>query len=253
MATGVKPALVAAVASSVVTSLVVGGFVMASIPDAQGTIHGCLKKNGQLRVIDTASETCAGTETPLSWNQRGPAGPPGAPGPAGPAGPQGPSGPPGSGSGKHVIGGGDIPFQAGGTVDTPLAMYSGYMWTRLPIAGTVGDFTGQLVLPPSHQEKDRHRDGAYAFTVMCQSPRGSAASCNGLGPGPVDTPISCTISQADFASVPILQSAEPVCFDKSGATTFRFAAGEMISVRVRKTGDVDGGNFARWAASYTPL
>jgi hypothetical protein len=68
--------------------------VQASIPDANGLIHGCYKtNNGSLRVIDSASSSCAASETPLNWSQRGPTGRKGATGATGPSGPTGASGP----------------------------------------------------------------------------------------------------------------------------------------------------------------
>ncbi len=73
-----------------------GVVAYASIPDANGVIHGCYKKSGgTLRVIDSAVERCGASETPLNWNQTGPQGPQGPQGVTGPAGPQGPEGPPG--------------------------------------------------------------------------------------------------------------------------------------------------------------
>jgi hypothetical protein len=67
----------------VVAGLVfVGGMAVASIPDAQGVIHGCLKSDGSLRVIDSAAHTCPKGTTPLNWNQAGPQGPTGPAGPA---------------------------------------------------------------------------------------------------------------------------------------------------------------------------
>src|SRR5687767_6123232 len=66
----------------------------ASVPDANGVIHGCYhKSSGVLRVIDNSSAQCNNNETPIQWNQ---AGPQGAPGPQGPEGPQGPAGPGGA-------------------------------------------------------------------------------------------------------------------------------------------------------------
>jgi hypothetical protein len=67
----------------------------SSVPDASGVIHGCRKANGQTRVIDSATETCSPSETPLQWNQTGPQGPIGPQGPTGPTGPTGPQGPAG--------------------------------------------------------------------------------------------------------------------------------------------------------------
>jgi hypothetical protein len=48
----------------------------ASIPDGNGVIHGCyLKSDGNLKVIDSATQTCKSDEKALNWNQAGPAGP----------------------------------------------------------------------------------------------------------------------------------------------------------------------------------
>jgi hypothetical protein len=59
-----------------------------------GLLHGCYTSaNGQLRLIDPATDSCHPSETPISWSQTGPQGLKGDPGPPGPAGPQGPAGP----------------------------------------------------------------------------------------------------------------------------------------------------------------
>ncbi len=89
---------VIALAAAVV--VLAGVVAYASIPDANGVIHGCYKKSGgTLRVIDNAVDRCdSRAEIPLSWNQTGPQGPAGPQGPQGlqgPAGPQGPEGPQG--------------------------------------------------------------------------------------------------------------------------------------------------------------
>src|SRR2546430_10078925 len=80
------------VGSSVLVVAAVGGL----IPDPDGVIHGCYDNTtGAMRVV-TGVTSCAGTETPLSWNQAGvpgatgQAGPIGLPGVAGPAGAAGP-------------------------------------------------------------------------------------------------------------------------------------------------------------------
>src|SRR5215218_5395182 len=64
-----------------------------------GVINGCYKSvNGQLRLIDPATDSCHPSETSISWGQTGTQGPKGDkgdkgdPGPPGPAGPQGPPG-----------------------------------------------------------------------------------------------------------------------------------------------------------------
>jgi hypothetical protein len=62
---------------------------------AGGVINGCYKSaNGQLRVVDPATDRCNPSETPISWNEIGPQGPKGDPGPQGPKGDQGPPGSP---------------------------------------------------------------------------------------------------------------------------------------------------------------
>jgi hypothetical protein len=86
----------------IVVSLAAGGIAYANIPNSgDGKIHACFKKSsqnqnnlpqGSLRVIDDQQgQTCTNTESPLNWNQTGPAGADGAQGPQGPQGPRGPS------------------------------------------------------------------------------------------------------------------------------------------------------------------
>ena len=70
-------------AAKLLVALAVGGAgfgiataVQASIPDANGVIHGCYQKvNGQLRAIDTdVGQACTPGEKSLTWNQIGPTG-----------------------------------------------------------------------------------------------------------------------------------------------------------------------------------
>lgn len=58
--------------------------VYAAIPDTSGVFHGCYtKNNGQLRIIDTATNSCSNNENAITWNQAGPQGLPGVQGPQG--------------------------------------------------------------------------------------------------------------------------------------------------------------------------
>jgi hypothetical protein len=93
---------VALAVTAVVVVAIAGGvtFAVADIGGG-GVISGCYKsQNGQLRLIDPASDSCHPSEMSISWSQTGPQGPkgdkgdPGPPGPQGPAGPQGVPGPP---------------------------------------------------------------------------------------------------------------------------------------------------------------
>jgi hypothetical protein len=72
----------------VVLALAVGGFAYASIPDSDGTIHGCyVKSGGGLRVIDVSVTKCKSNETAIDWNKNG------ATGAIGPTGATGATGP----------------------------------------------------------------------------------------------------------------------------------------------------------------
>ncbi len=80
----------AVVAAACAVVAAAAGVAYATIPDAQGVIHGCYTRSGgTLRVIDATVTNCKTTETSLDWNMQGV---PGAQGPAGPQGPQGATG-----------------------------------------------------------------------------------------------------------------------------------------------------------------
>ncbi len=74
---------------------IAGAAALGDIPDSNtGEISACYQNGGNdsgpapgtLRVIDAqAGDTCSPAETPLSWNQTGPAGPPGPEGAQGPS------------------------------------------------------------------------------------------------------------------------------------------------------------------------
>jgi hypothetical protein len=87
-----------ALAVTAVVVVAIAGGVTYAVADigSSGVINGCYKsQNGQLRLIDPASDHCLPSETAISWSQTGPQGPKGDkgdPGPQGPAGPPGPTG-----------------------------------------------------------------------------------------------------------------------------------------------------------------
>jgi hypothetical protein len=87
-----------ALAITAVAAVAIAGGVTYAVAEigGGGVINGCYKsQNGQLRVIDPATDSCHPSETPISWGQTGPQGPPGPAGPPGPQGPAGPQGVPG--------------------------------------------------------------------------------------------------------------------------------------------------------------
>ncbi|MFC6134695.1 hypothetical protein [Streptomyces spororaveus] len=107
------------VVTAVGVSGVIAGVAVASIPDSDGVIHGCIGQGtGTVRVIDSAQQQCLPQlETPLNWNQSGPPGSSGPPGPAGSPGPSGPPGPPGLGQYQIVTNQTSIPpFSRSGSV-----------------------------------------------------------------------------------------------------------------------------------------
>jgi hypothetical protein len=88
-----KKTLLGAAAGALAATAIAGGVAWATIPGADGVIHGCYQKEeGILRVVDDADPTCRPSEVAISWSQTGPQGVPGPQGPAGPTGPQGPQG-----------------------------------------------------------------------------------------------------------------------------------------------------------------
>src|SRR5882724_13660152 len=70
---------------------------VADTPSVDQQIHACVSRGligigaGSIRIVSDTNQ-CRGNETPLTWNQQGPAGPQGAPGPQGATGAQGPVG-----------------------------------------------------------------------------------------------------------------------------------------------------------------
>ena len=81
------------VSAAVVVAAGIAQLTQASVGSG-GVIQGCYKtQNGQLRVIDPATQVCLPSETLISWSQTGPVGPQGPQGPQGEQGIQGPVGP----------------------------------------------------------------------------------------------------------------------------------------------------------------
>lgn len=79
--------------AAVVAAAGIAGLTQASVGSG-GVIQGCYKsQNGQLRVIDPATQVCLPSETLISWSQTGPVGPQGPQGEQGIQGPTGPRGP----------------------------------------------------------------------------------------------------------------------------------------------------------------
>lgn len=96
-----------ALAVTAVAVLAIAGAVTYAVADigGGGVINGCYKsQNGQLRVIDPATDSCNPSEKPISWSQTGPAGAKGATGATGAQGPTGPTGANGVNGAKGATG-----------------------------------------------------------------------------------------------------------------------------------------------------
>ena len=75
-----------AMAITAVAVVAIGGGVTYAVADigGGGVINGCYKSvNGQLRLIDPATDSCHPSETAISWGQTGTQGPKGDKGPPG--------------------------------------------------------------------------------------------------------------------------------------------------------------------------
>ncbi len=67
-----KRDLLSAAAGVVVATVLAGGIAWGAIPGAGGVINGCYQKDeGQLRVIDPATDTCRPSEVAIVWNEQG--------------------------------------------------------------------------------------------------------------------------------------------------------------------------------------
>ena len=123
---------------AVAAALLAAGAAYATIPDANGVIHGCsATKDGSLRVIDPdAGQSCGTKESALDWNAKG------VTGPQGPQGPIGPTGPAGSAHGYQTNNIAKVP---GTMADTTVISLSGLpdgtylVFVQMNILGDGGD------------------------------------------------------------------------------------------------------------------
>jgi hypothetical protein len=161
-----------AAAFVVVVAVALGGIAYASIPDANGVIHGCYRKTtGELIVIDSGGKGCEEGWKPLNWSQTGPTGLTGPTGPTGATGATGPTGPTGALSSAYLDAFTTVPrpFVPGAAVWFDVAPTASGIVTILP----GGDFTALA-------------SGVYQVTVDLQDGSDITAqlSLNGVGVGP---------------------------------------------------------------------
>src|SRR5690349_607925 len=87
-----RPGIAALIA--LVAVLVGAKIAVATIPETDGTLHGCVKSNktGQLYLIDPSKGQTCGKDASLDWNKPGATGAKGIDGPKGFTGTQGTAG-----------------------------------------------------------------------------------------------------------------------------------------------------------------
>jgi hypothetical protein len=109
------------VAITAVAVVAIAGGVTYAVAEigGGGVINGCYKsQNGQLRLIDPATDSGNPSETSISWGQTGTQGPPGPPGPKGDKGDKGDPGQPATQLWAVIRSDGTIARQSGAVTGT---------------------------------------------------------------------------------------------------------------------------------------
>jgi hypothetical protein len=153
-----------ALAVTAVAVVAIAGGVTYAVADigSGGVINGCYKsQNGQLRLIDPATDSCLPSETAISWGQSGTQGPPGPPGPKGDKGDKGDPGQPATQLWAVINSDGTIARQSGAvTAAQPLSAGGQYLVTfnrdvrACAYQATVGDSLASMntwISPPEGQ------------------------------------------------------------------------------------------------------
>jgi hypothetical protein len=225
---GIVGNAILAVASIILIASAVG--IVSAHPGApsSGVIHGCVRQNGQLEVID-ASTSCAKNTTPLDWNIQGMKG---EKGDQGDPGAKGDKGDPGTTSpGVTVLTGGGIAESCGPSEGVPPSQ----RWTApsVPIACSTARDPFQTPMPAGIAEGLRVREFIHwpAESVYVVRKNGE------------DTALTCTISDpSPFA---------PSCEDSTHSVTF--AAGDLLSLRGFSPSGILGLTTLTWSLEFSPL
>jgi hypothetical protein len=150
-----------ALAFTAAAVVAIAGGVTYAVADigGGGVINGCYKsQNGQLRLIDPATDSCHPSETAISWGQTGTQGPPG---PKGDKGDKGDPGQPATQLWAVIRSDGTIARQSGAVTNaTPLSAAGQYLVTfnrdvracayQATIGASVNLTTVWSTVPPGH-------------------------------------------------------------------------------------------------------
>jgi|ERR1700675_3683538 len=193
--------------------LVLAGTVaFASIPDSSGVIHGCFEtQQGQLRVIDPATQHCLPSETAISWNNIGP---------QGPAGLAGPPGPPGSGGGSN----GFVTGVRSGTLTlTPSAVLT----LTLP--------AGSYILSASVFVSNSN-SGTVGAPILCWFSPATEGGLFAINLTPFVSgaiPTAGTVPMTDAVTLPSAGPVSVICQDNAGAGgTANVGTAQMTAIQM---------------------
>jgi Collagen triple helix repeat (20 copies) len=225
-----------AVAFVVVVAIAVGGIAYASIPDANGVIHGCYRKTtGDLIVIDSGGKGCEEGWKPLDWNQPGQTGPTG---PTGATGPTGTTGATGATGATGVTGATGATGPTGALSSAYLDAYSSLMTPVFPGAPVVfdqinGSPTGIVWTLFSATVLSA---GTYQVTVVFEDaslPIGGVASfqlrVNGVAVAP-SIAENCPGSTCGFTRILTLAAGDVIIVVSNGPSVASVGAGSAITI-----------------------
>lgn len=153
--------------------------------DASNMIHGCYttkaSRGGSHQIVlQNAGTTCARSQTPLVWNQTGPAGAPGAAGRQGPAGPPGPAGPQGPAGTPGAIGpagapgpGYDFTTASGNNGPTLTSAGTYFVDVSTDVANQTGSNVGTCSIAATNTGIHPNPGPVDAFDSVWQAPSGT--------------------------------------------------------------------------------
>jgi hypothetical protein len=217
-----------ALAVTAVAVVAIAGGVTYAVAEigGGGVINGCYKSvNGQLRLIDPATDSCNPSETPISWGQTGTQGPKGDkgdkgdPGPPGATGSQGPAGPPGPGTktisgvvadnGNTIVGTGFTSSRV--SVGNYLVAFPAGTWNVYPMfpvplvtpAGITSNVANIFVLGTGP-------NGSATFQVLISSTAGTLTPVDGAFTFNVSAPLTATSSSLRTSGVKRMTFGKPV-------------------------------------------
>ncbi len=218
------------IGASIGVAGLVAGVAFASIPSADGSIHGCYQKNvGNLRVIDPATDSCRPSEVALTWSETGPQGSQGVQGVQGPRGPIGTTGPTGPVGPAGPVGSTGLVGPAGPVGSTGPVGPAGPVGSTGPIgpAGPAGPqgIAGNLALAGQSCPPGQHVTGFNAAgEIKCETP----------------LPATCASTTIDFSITSFTNSTPVFPLEEwpGGTQTITPAPGCSVTIR-RPSGHID--------------